>query len=86
MLLAAALRQYRGRSDQITKASDKLSDELNGPGTPEIRCSRNAPLSPAVMVVSSCRFLAELLLVLLVAALRQYRERSEQITKASGKL
>ena len=86
MLLVTALRQYRGRSQQVTKASGKLSHELNGPRTPEKRCSRNAPLSPAVMVFSSCLFLAELLLVLLVAALRQQHERSEQITKASGKL
>jgi hypothetical protein len=85
-LLAAALRQQRGRTEQITKASAKLSHELNGAGTPEKRCSRNAPFSPAVMVFSSCRFLAELLLSLLAAALSQHHSDSTHITVINMKL
>jgi hypothetical protein len=48
VLLAAALSQQHERSQQITKASAKLSYELNGAGTPEKRCSRNAPFSHAL--------------------------------------
>ena len=43
LLFAAALRQHHVRSEYITKASGKLSNELNGPGTPELRCARSAP-------------------------------------------
>ena len=42
LLFAAALRQHHRRSEHITEASAKLLNELNGPRTPEIRCSRNA--------------------------------------------
>jgi hypothetical protein len=48
LLFAAALSNHRGCPEHKAKGCGKPSTELNGPRTPEIRCSRNALSSPEV--------------------------------------
>ena len=46
LLFVAAVSKLHGRSEPITKAPVKLSNDVNGARTREIRCSRNALTQP----------------------------------------